>query len=112
MSILTTKPEHISKENDISNYELKETLGKGTFGKVKLAIYIPTGEKRAIKILNKKQIELKKEIHLVKRELNALKTLSHPNLVHVNSIFQDKDNYYIDMEYCEKGELFDYIVSV
>lgn len=111
MSIHKAKTEPISKENNITNYELKETLGRGTFGKVKLAIHIPTGEKRAIKILNKKQIEVKKEIHLVKRELKALKILSHPNLVHVNSIFQDNDNYYIDMEYCEKGELFDYIVN-
>ena len=28
-----------------------KTLGKGTFGKVKSAIHIPTGEKVAIKIL-------------------------------------------------------------
>lgn len=30
---------------------LGKTLGKGTFGKVKSAIHIPTGEKVAIKIL-------------------------------------------------------------
>jgi len=30
---------------------LEKTLGKGTFGKVKLGTHIPTGEKVAIKIL-------------------------------------------------------------
>jgi serine/threonine protein kinase len=33
--------------------EAGKTLGKGTFGKVKSAIHIPTGEKVAIKILEK-----------------------------------------------------------
>lgn len=31
--------------------EIGKTLGKGTFGKVKSATHIPTGEKVAIKIL-------------------------------------------------------------
>ena len=95
----------------IGDYEIKKTLGMGTFGKVKLVLFRPSNELRAVKILNKAQIEQRKEVHLVRRELNALKKLSHPNLVHVNQIFQDYDNFYIDMEYCEKGELFDYIVQ-
>ena len=45
------------KETDfkIGNYEIKKTLGEGTFGKVKLGIYLPTKEKMAIKILEKKK---------------------------------------------------------
>lgn len=112
MSNCGLNTEYSSQDNiSLSDYEFKSTIGKGTFGKVKLAVYRQTNQNRAIKILNKKQIETKKEMHLVKRELNALKILSHPNLVNVNQIFQDSENYYIDMEYCENGELFDYIVK-
>ena len=112
MSNCGLNTEYSSHDNiSLSDYDFKSTIGKGTFGKVKLAVYKQTNQNRAIKILNKKQIETKKEMHLVKRELNALKILSHPNLVHVNQIFQDSENYYIDMEYCENGELFDYIVK-
>ena len=35
---------------------MKKTIGEGTFGKVKLAIHIPTNEKVAIKILDKQCI--------------------------------------------------------
>jgi 5'-AMP-activated protein kinase catalytic alpha subunit len=40
----------------IGNYLVKETLGQGTFGKVKLAVHMLTKEKVAIKILEKAKI--------------------------------------------------------
>ncbi len=47
------------KEADlvIGNYSFGKTLGKGTFGKVKEAIHLPTGEKVAVKIVDKRTIE-------------------------------------------------------
>ena len=47
---MTTKQTQ-EKEYKIGNYLVKGTLGRGTFGKVKLGIYLPTHEKVAIKIL-------------------------------------------------------------
>lgn len=32
-------------ESTLTNYQIQNTLGEGTFGKVKLAIHIQTGEK-------------------------------------------------------------------
>ena len=44
------------KNNDfLSDYEIKETIGKGTFSIVKLGINKITNEKVAIKILKKKE---------------------------------------------------------
>ena len=47
-----------SKKRDIliGDYILKHTIGKGTFSRVKLGINKNTGEKVAIKILDKKKI--------------------------------------------------------
>ena len=49
-------PEDKLKSKTIGNYIIGKTLGKGTFGKVKLAHQILTGEKVAIKILEKDRI--------------------------------------------------------
>lgn len=40
----------------MGNYVLTRNLGEGTFGKVKLGIHTPTGEKVAIKVLEKSKI--------------------------------------------------------
>ena len=95
----------------ISNYLIKYTLGKGTYGKVKLAIYIPTNEKVAIKILNKNKISnLENEIRL-QREFDMSVKFNHPNVISVSEIFENKDAYFSVMEYCEGGELFTYITK-
>ena len=40
----------------IGNYVLTRNLGEGTFGKVKLGIHSMTGEKVAVKVLEKSKI--------------------------------------------------------
>ena len=63
-----------SKEKQIGDYTLNDELGSGGFGKVVLGIHIPTGEKVAIKIMDKEQIlsdELNKE--RVLNEISILK---------------------------------------
>ena len=98
-------------EYKIGNYLIKKTLGKGTFGKVKLGIYLPTKEKVAIKIFEKARIiENDDEIRL-KREFEMLSSFNHPNIIHVSEIFESSDCFYSVMEYCEGGELFNYIVK-
>ena len=93
------------------NYLIKNIIGLGTFGKVKLGIYIPTKEKVAIKIIEKSKLENKGDIIRLKRELEIIVKFNHPNLVKVKDILEDKNNYYIIMDYCEGGELFKYVVK-
>ena len=95
----------------LSQYTQKNTIGKGTFGKVKLGIHNKTNEKSAIKILEKSKIITKDDAERVKREINILQTLSHLNVIKIFNINETKERYYIFMEYCDKGELFNYIVS-
>jgi 5'-AMP-activated protein kinase catalytic alpha subunit len=58
-----------------------KTLGEGTFGKVKVATHILTGEKVAIKILEKSKILDKSDIERVTREIQILKLIRHPHVI-------------------------------
>ena len=61
------------KNNDfLSDYEIKETIGKGTFSVVKLGINKTTNEKVAIKILKKKKMQRNKDKLRLEREINIL----------------------------------------
>ena len=100
----------MSSYSKISNFILKEDIGEGNFGKVKLAIHKETGEKFAIKILNKKQIKIKMK-NTIFKENDIISKFNHINVIFVFAIIEDADNYYIVMEYCKTGELFDYIVA-
>ena len=100
----------MSSYSKIANYILKEDIGEGNFGKVKLAIHRETGEKFAIKILNKKQIKIKMK-NTIFKENEIITKFNHINVIFVFAIIDDPDNYYIVMEYCKTGELFDYIVA-
>lgn len=45
-------------------------------------------------------------MHLLKRELEILKTLDHPNIIKLYEVYQDMDFFHLVMEYCGGGELF------
>ena len=100
----------MSDYSNISNYTLKGDIGEGNFGKVKLGIFKQTGEEFAVKILNKKMIKEKMK-NTVFKENDIIKRFNHVNVIFVLDIIEDPENYYIVMEYCKKGELFDYIVD-
>jgi 5'-AMP-activated protein kinase catalytic alpha subunit len=89
----------------------EKTLGQGTFGKVKLAIHERTGQKVAVKVLEKKKIIDVSDIERVSREIHILKLVRHPNLIQLYEIIETPKYLFLVMEYCGGGELFDYIAE-
>ena len=98
-------------QDTIGHYVLGKTLGEGTFGKVKLGTHILTGEKVAVKVLEKSRIKDKKDVERISREIKILKQLHHPNVVQIYEIIETEKDLYLVMEFVQGGELFDLIVQ-
>lgn len=88
----------------------EQILGEGAFGKVQRCIHKVTKEIRAVKILNKAQMDEKEKVRL-KYEIDILKNLDHPNIVRLFEVFEDKTSIYLVTELCTGGELFDVILD-
>uniref|UniRef100_A0A8D0CFY3 non-specific serine/threonine protein kinase n=1 Tax=Salvator merianae TaxID=96440 RepID=A0A8D0CFY3_SALMN len=100
---------HHHKHNLKHRYELQETLGKGTYGKVKRAIERFSGRVVAIKSIRKDKIKDEQDMVHIRREIEIMSSLSHPHIITIYEVFENKDKIVIIMEYASKGELYDYI---
>lgn len=95
----------------VGNYKIVKTIGQGTYGKVKLAYHCQTGNKFAIKVIEKAQIQSAKQVARLQREIRFLKLLHHPHIVKVYDVIETSECIFIAMEHVSGGELFDYIVA-
>jgi len=104
-------PESSSSSYSIleGQYELHETVGTGGFAKVKLATHLRTGDKVAIKIMDKRQ--LGEDLPRIRLEIAAMKVLCHQNICKLLQVLENETKIFMVLEYCPGGELFDYIVD-
>ena len=63
---------------------------------------------RAWKIQPKTNMKLE-TVQMIRNEMEILKITDHPNIVKVYEFTEDVNNFNIIMEYCDGGELFEYI---
>ncbi|XBI32550.1 hypothetical protein VPH35_055988 [Triticum aestivum] len=98
----------------LKNYNLGRTLGIASFGKVKLAEHKLTGHKVAIQILNRRQMEIMQMEEKANREIKILRLFSdfiHPHIIRVYEVIDTPKDIFVVMEYCNNGELLDYIIE-
>mmetsp|Transcript_10512 Transcript_10512/g.20722 ORF Transcript_10512/g.20722 Transcript_10512/m.20722 type:complete len:476 (-) Transcript_10512:35-1462(-) len=95
----------------IGPYFLGKTLGVGSFGKVKLGEHELCDQKVAVKILNRKKIQLLNMDEKVKREINVLNIANHPHIIRLFEVIDTLTDIYVITEYIPGGELFDYIAG-
>uniref|UniRef100_A0A8C6TEG1 Acetyl-CoA carboxylase kinase n=1 Tax=Neogobius melanostomus TaxID=47308 RepID=A0A8C6TEG1_9GOBI len=93
----------------IGHYILGDTLGVGTFGKVKIGEHQLTGHKVAVKILNRQKLRSLDVVGKIKREIQNLKLFRHPHIIKLYQVISTPTDFFMVMEYVSGGELFDYI---
>lgn len=76
-----------------------------------MAEHTITGQKVAVKILNKGKIKHMEMAEKVRREINILNMCTHPHIIRLYEVIDTPTDIFVVMEYVSGGELFDYIVS-
>ncbi|XP_031783971.1 SNF-related serine/threonine-protein kinase isoform X3 [Nasonia vitripennis] len=90
-------------------YDLEETLGKGHFAVVKLARHVFTGEKVAVKVIDKSKLDDLSRAHLF-QEVRCMKLVQHPNVVRLYEVIDTHTKLYLILELGDGGDLYDYIM--
>ena len=95
----------MKKDNIFDEYDIKENLGEGAYGCVYKVNQKATNFLRAVKAIKKQSVDYEE----FSNEMEVLKALDHPNIIKLFDCYQDKRYYYLVEEYCNGGDLFDYI---
>ncbi|XP_061113965.1 NUAK family SNF1-like kinase 1 [Conger conger] len=106
---LSVVKKHQHKHNLKHRYDVLETLGKGTYGKVKKAVERRSGKTVAIKSIRKEHITDDLDRVHIQREIEITSSLKHPNIIRIHEVFESKDKIVIVMDYASQGELYDYV---
>lgn len=105
-----SRSKNMKKNIMIGQYVLRNTIGHGSFGKVKLATHKLTGHEVAMKFMSRKKIVNMELAGRVKREIQYLKVLRHPHIIKLYEVLTTPRDIIMVMEYA-KDELFNYIVE-
>ena len=103
--------EKLSKTKGVAQFKMGDQLGEGSFGVVRLATHILTGERVAVKILERSRIREQKDKVRIEREIRILKSLNHLNIIKLYSVIETNTTQYLIQEYASGKELAEYIFS-
>ncbi|KAF0709592.1 Aste57867_5817 [Aphanomyces stellatus] len=100
-------------------YGVKQTLGSGLQGKVKLGVDLKSGENVALKLIKSNKLSQKAILNLY-REIESMKRVQHPNVMRLLAVFNDVDYpkkkggtekvVLVVLELASGGELFDFMM--
>lgn len=100
---------HNHKRKLKQRFDIIKKLGQGTYGKVQLGINKETGQEVAIKTIKKCKIETEADLIRIRREIQIMSSVQHPNIIHIYEVFENWEKMVLVMEYAAGGELYDYL---
>ncbi|KAM9390697.1 uncharacterized protein ACWYII_034543, partial [Salvelinus alpinus] len=94
----------------VGSYLVGKMINKGSFAKVMEGLHISTGEKVAIKVIDKKKARQDSYVlKNMKREPRIHQMVRHPHIVILLETLETENSYYMAMELCAGGDLMDRI---
>ncbi|KAL5022347.1 hypothetical protein ScPMuIL_001502 [Solemya velum] len=91
-------------------YDMEDTIGRGHFAVVKLARHVFTGEKVAVKVIDKNKLDEVSKAHLF-QEVRCMKLVQHPNVVRLYEVIDTQTKLYLILELGDGGDMYDYIMK-
>ena len=96
--------------NRVEDFEILQTLGKGSYGYVAKVKSNINKQIYAMKMIDFSLIKNQEEIDLTKNEIEIIKTLKSPHIIRFYNSFEEKGKYYILMEFINNGDMKGYIL--
>ncbi|KAL0953774.1 hypothetical protein HGRIS_004958 [Hohenbuehelia grisea] len=87
-----------------THFQLGNCIGRGQFGSVYRALNLNTGQMVAVKRIRLEGLK-EDEVTQLMREVDLVKSLSHPSIVKYEGMARDEDTLSIVLEYAESGSL-------
>jgi len=94
-----------------SDLEMRQVVGVGSFGFVRLCMHTPTGAAYALKIMFKGQVIALSQVQHVLQEKEIMKRCAHPFIAQFAASYKDADALYMLCELVQGGELFSILRS-
>ena len=100
----TKRTKGFYRKDILKYYSVHETIGTGQFGVVrKASLWLNPDYQFAIKTLNK--VQFQKSYKNLKREIEIITQIDHPNIIKPYRVFEDGKHLHIVTELCTGGEL-------
>lgn len=95
----------------VGKYRLLRVIGDGSFSTVKLGVHVFTNETVAVKIIQKSSLTDQSQYDRLQERIATVQRLDHPGVIKLIEVIEDETAFYVVLEYCGGGELFDFIIS-
>jgi hypothetical protein len=93
----------------LSDFQLKATLGTGSFGRVRLVRHTKYQRVYALKMLSKDIVLRSNQVEHIMNEKQLLAKISFPFIINLYGSFQDDMYLYLALEYSIGGEFFTHL---
>jgi len=94
-----------------ATYELTEKIRKGSFATVWECVHNKTQETFAVKIINREGLKPSDD-EAVMNEVAIMQSLVHKHIVQLVDFYEEKNNFYLVMDYMTGGDVFDRVVGM
>lgn len=92
-------------------YLFSEVLGSGSFSTVCKVLNLSNQVTYACKVFPRSNLTDPGDQNRFQREINSMAFIRHENIIALHDFFWDDQNFYLIMDLCSGGELFEYMIE-